>query len=89
MTKNTYWNEGETASERIDHAEEARRLLGITSATTYEATAVKAQVHATLALVEQHRIANIISVSKMTNNNAEIVSQSGVMDDIGRTLGLY
>ena len=56
---------------RIDHAAEARKLVawgeewmgeeGSTDATNI-ASAMHAQTHATLALVEQQRIANIIKV---------------------------
>ena len=59
-------------TERIDHAAEARKLIawgeewmreqGSTDATNI-ATAMHAQTHATLALAEQARVANIISLS--------------------------
>lgn len=70
------------ASDRIDHAAEARRVAGIADAT-YEAIdprngemsvaqmieaqtlAHVAQVHATLALVEQQRVMNILKVDEM------------------------
>ena len=58
-------------TDRIDHAAAARRHIewawredeGATDATTI---ALLAQVHATLALVEQQRIANRIALSSLT-----------------------
>ena len=52
-------------SERIDHAEEARRILS--DVKPYQDQHIEvgmgsAQVHATLALVEQQRIANLIAL---------------------------
>lgn len=61
-----------SGNERVDHAAEARDLL-LTEArggtTTEMALLVMvatqaAQVHATLALVEQQRIANLIALSR-------------------------
>ena len=52
-------------SDRYDHAAEARRLLnesGPYGVPLPEASAA-AQVHATLALVEQQRIANLIAIA--------------------------
>lgn len=46
-------------AERIDHASEAVRLM---SSDTNRAD--KALVHATLALAEQQRVANIIALSR-------------------------
>lgn len=59
-------------TERIDHAAEARALLeknatmpGIDAVVT----ATEAQVHATLALVAEQRIANLIAyVAKWTDD---------------------
>ena len=59
-------------SERIDHAAEAARLLEIQVSGDIEANVilqviantVGAQVHATLALVEQQRIANLLALLK-------------------------
>ena len=45
-------------SERVDHAAEAVRIMGEDGWTTGIAAA---HVHATLALVEQQRIANLIA----------------------------
>lgn len=60
------------SDERIDHAAEARKLIawgeewmgeeGSTDATNL-ATALHTVTHATLALVEQQRIANLIALS--------------------------
>ncbi|MFT4281212.1 hypothetical protein [Microbacterium sp.] len=60
-------------SERIDHAAEARRLASMIvegddpTIVTMQAmvNTVGAQVHATLALLEQQRIANLISLMQM------------------------
>lgn len=50
-------------SERIDHAEEAQKILdrypGLIGNRPFDV----AQVHATLALVEQARIANLIALA--------------------------
>lgn len=53
-------------SERTDHAAEAARVLRDVSADsngTYADAMAYAQAHATLALVEQQRIANLIALS--------------------------
>ena len=53
---------------RIDHAKEARRALRAAAETPSDVETVadpwilSAQVHATLALVEQQRIANLIAL---------------------------
>ena len=52
-------------SERIDHVAEALNNLGAFMAENYrydERKVARAQVHATLALVEQERIRNLIAV---------------------------
>jgi hypothetical protein len=49
-------------TERIDHAAEARELL-----ENYAPDYMVAQVHATLALVEQQRIANLIAISQFNH----------------------
>lgn len=55
-------------TERIDHAAESRAALAAAAATPADAEVLAdpwllaAQVHATLALVEQQRIANIIAL---------------------------
>lgn len=54
-------------TERIDHAAEAVNFLGAVTYDTHgddDRKVQLAQVHATLALVEQQRIANIIEISK-------------------------
>ncbi|WDH77881.1 hypothetical protein PTQ19_10145 [Microbacterium esteraromaticum] len=55
-------------SDRIDPAAEARRSLGLIKGvdeqTNQITLALEAQVHATLALVEQQRIANLIALSE-------------------------
>ena len=63
------------STERIDHAAEARTVLKLASRDVSENTALQtgeykadmiatAQVHATLALVEQQRIANLIAYGR-------------------------
>ncbi|MGW9345557.1 hypothetical protein ACWGR3_28810 [Streptomyces albidoflavus] len=64
---------------RIDHAAEAKRLAGIVvesddpKVVTLQVVAntIGAQVHATLALVEQQRIANLIALSQGTFPNGQ------------------
>lgn len=54
-------------SERTDHAAEAQLIIAHTEGKELNRAAVmltQAQVHATLALTEQQRIANLIELSK-------------------------
>lgn len=54
-------------TERIDHAEKAREWIGHRNVPSYGGSqhqVAVAQVHATLALVEQQRIANLIALSE-------------------------
>lgn len=55
---------------RIDHVAEARNLLDIEwrDSNITIAQASKAQVHATLALVEQQRIANLIALRQYNSD---------------------
>lgn len=49
-------------TEHIDHAAEARRIMSKPWSVESKAAAfAEAEVHATLALVEQQRIANLIA----------------------------
>lgn len=80
-------------TERIDHAAEARRWA--TSGATPPILPVhaedpsilgarqielaNAQLHATLALVEQQRIANLIALFRLNNMDAEDFSKAGVV----------
>lgn len=61
-------------TERIDHAATALRTLGqirgVDEATNQVTLAIEAQVHATLALVEQQRIANTIAISQISNGDS-------------------
>ena len=53
----------------IDHAAEARKILGAVEPYTNKDLGVAmnfAHIHATLALVEQQRIANLISAAVLT-----------------------
>ena len=54
-------------TDRIDHATEARRLISAVPARDTYARTAYAQVHATLALVEQQRIANLIALAGSRN----------------------
>ena len=57
-------------SDRIDHAAEAVALLNLAAAAQHQGDPrhliAAAQVHASLALVEQQRIANLIALAKET-----------------------
>lgn len=100
MTKNTYWNEGETTSERIDHAKEALALRSYASQQPEDADCADvlaaAQVHATLALVEQQRIANIIALHRHEveydlNEGRSLIFESGsetLRSEISEALGI-
>lgn len=76
MTINNYWNTGEHVEpERIDHAAEAvqhiewaheQQELDGDMGNVPRDNALLAQVHATLALVEQQRIANLIATGEHT-----------------------
>ncbi len=59
-------------TESIDHAAEARRMISFAKSeagATIGATI--AQAHATLALVEQQRIANLIALATFTASNPD------------------
>lgn len=74
-------------TERIDYASEALRVLMLPTkfedATEANALAY-AQVHATLALVEQQRIANIIAFTI----GAGYRTNQKTIDEIAKGLGL-
>jgi hypothetical protein len=53
--------------ERIDHAAKAERLIRLTDGYL-ERNALQAQVHATLALVEQQRIANLLAFAQVDHD---------------------
>ena len=61
-------------SDRIDHAAAALKTLGqirgVDEATNQVTLAIEAQVHATLALVEQKRIANRIELGIALSDTA-------------------
>lgn len=77
------------SAERIDHA--ARALVeydaalevmeseGITDGTVV-ASAVLAQVHATLALVEQQRIANLIALTRLSDDDMRIGAEDALFE---------
>ena len=68
LDDNTGLTNEEQEMTRIDHAKEARRALRAAAETPSDVETVadpwilSAQVHATLALVEQQRIANLIAL---------------------------
>ena len=81
-------------TERIDHAKKARR--NIDGLHDYQAeegmsdesmltVAIEAQVHATLALVEQQRIANLIAYGQIDFKKSDAWE---VWEEIGEGLGL-
>lgn len=64
-------------ADRIDHAAEARKAIEYaypivlpydSAEAQYHGALMEAQVHATLALVEQQRIANLIAVATWNAN---------------------
>ena len=90
-------------SERVDHAAEAKFCLERATPhfTPDDATLMvaNAQVHATLALVEQQCIANLIALGMYTNADGSRLAQNAVAapnsehsvalnDDIREGLGL-
>ena len=79
------------SAKRIDQAEEARRLLALLPASMHEDEVIgKAQVHATLALAEQQRIANRIALAQVAaqatyasgyhGSSYGLVGQVGIFD---------
>ena len=74
MNSNQNDTKEETMSERIDHAGQARTALAAAAASPADASVqtdpwlLAAQVHATLALVEQQRIANLISLGSQKHD---------------------
>ena len=86
-------------AERIDHAANARRNIdglhdyqaeeGMTDESMLT-VAIEAQVHATLALVEQQRIANLIALASVSEPRLRVVLLDDAMDSltIDRTAGL-
>lgn len=68
-------------TETIDHAAEARQIVETFYAPSPEGAQMitEAQVHATLALVEQQRLANLISIA-MWNSRALVEGARHVGD---------
>ena len=58
-----------------DHKAEAlskcQQIAGVDEQTNQITLAIEAQVHATLALVEQQRIANLLTLADLSNPRAE------------------
>ena len=94
-------------TDRIDHAARAAQMARDALATSRSGAqgiagilAATAQVHATLALVEQHRIANLIALTKETFAahearealgtfaTAKLGEQIGLRPDIAAALGI-
>ena len=70
-------------TDRIDHAAEAHRVLStLPSGDTLDQAYAYAQVHATLALVEQQRIANLAALRALTGE-----PPASVHPDIAAALG--
>ena len=72
---------GDSMTERIDHAAEAVNFLGAVTYDTHgddDRKVQLAQVHATLALVEQQRIANLIALWTVSEEDAELLLRAGV-----------
>ena len=89
--------------DRIDHAAEAQKVLAMPTSVWCSPSDVLAgaQVHATLALAEQHRIANLIALmdsSRASTNDAraalnalsvgEPVIDRHLRPEIARALGI-
>ena len=76
---------------RIDHAKEARRALRAAAETPSDVEPVadpwilSAQVHATLALVEQQRIANLIALA----TTSEVILSEQPAQDARNALVAY
>ena len=66
----------------IDHAAEAKRLLPKRGEGMMPNHIAAAQVHATLALVEQQRIANLIALARIETEN--ISTPTDALDTIYR-----
>lgn len=76
-------------SERIDHAAEARELLAkVGRGLSVEGCVAVAQVHATLALVEQQRVANMIAYYSVDDVVGGGPGSAGALEDIEKGLGL-
>lgn len=77
MSTNDYWNTGEKApAKRIDHTRWSREYISAAQAAHDDDATALAQVHATLALVEQQRIANLATLSPVEQSEV-----SGVRDE--------
>lgn len=81
-------------ANRVDHALLSEQIAenlgegvlaseGITDATII-ATAIDALRHATLALVEQQRIANLIALGQATHDNGSRIYWRAIIDPSGR-----
>lgn len=82
-------------TERIDHVAEAINYLDATPIETHaeaDRKVVTAQVHATLALVEQQRIANLLTIANWVSNSDLGVKlddlRIGVAGEVWEGLGL-
>jgi hypothetical protein len=66
-------------TERIDHATNAKAILANTKPEEFGTTAnwlAAAQVHATLALVEQQRIANLIAMATQPGGGHDVAYEA-------------
>lgn len=79
-------------SKRIEHVEEASRVLQLPTAMedATEANALAyAQVHAALALVEQQRIANLIALNGLVAHIEMDFKEHGCRAHLTGEVGLY
>ena len=88
---------GSAMSDRIDHAAEAVALLNLAAAPQHQGDPrhliSASQVHATLAIVEQQRIANEITLATLTyeiEDAHDAIGQRALMalPDIAAALGI-
>ena len=82
-----------TTEQKIDHAAAARAALDAASATPAEGVLtdpwlLSAQVHATLALVEQQRIASLVALRQADSDVIGDFEWEDVDRDIREGLGL-
>lgn len=81
-------------TDRIDHAAEARKILErYKTVGLHTAEATAAQAHATLALVEQQRIANLIALGQFSHpiSDSEVLmtapkSAEKLLDEVRKRL---
>lgn len=82
-------------TERIDHAAEAVTYYHYASANEIrdnpelaKLSMAQAQVHATLALVEQQRIANLMKYSEWLEDRRASRMDNSLVDEIEKSIGV-